>query len=149
MTKFYSGRYTPKNPQKYLGDPSNVHYRSSWERAVFRFLDANPDVLGWCSEETVIPYVCGTDGKLHRYFVDLKIRFKSGKTFLIEIKPKKETVPPKQPAKKTRRYVTEVMTYVKNQSKWKAADLYAKNAGWTFQIWDESTLKGLGIRLLT
>lgn len=149
MKKYYSGRFTPKNPQKYDGDHNNIVFRSHWERQVLRWCDDHPDIEKYSSEEIIVPYVCGTDGKLHRYFVDLKIRFKSGKTFLIEIKPKKETLPPKQPARKTRRYVTEVLTYVKNQSKWKAANLYAVEAGYEFQVWTEETLKNLGIRILT
>ena len=66
---------------------------------------------------------------------------------LIEIKPKKETVPP-QGKRKTKRYVREVMTYVKNTSKWEAANQYAEHKGWKFQVWTEDTLTNLGIKLL-
>jgi hypothetical protein len=73
----------------------------------------------------------------------------NGNTYLIEIKPKCQTIPPVQPQRKTRKYITEVMAYAKNISKWEAADRYAKSQGWTFQVWHEDTLKNLGIRLLT
>ena len=35
----YSGKFTPKNPSKYRGDPTNIIYRSSWERRVMNYLD--------------------------------------------------------------------------------------------------------------
>ncbi len=57
---------------------------------------------------------------------------------LVEIKPKKETIPPKKRAK-TKRYINEVMTYVKNTSKWQAAQQYADHKGWKFQVWTEET----------
>jgi hypothetical protein len=95
-----------------------------------------------------VQYRCKTYNKIHRYFVDLKITTKDGKTWLIEIKPEKETKEPK-PRKKTKRYIKEVMTYIKNQSKWEAAKEYAENRGWKFDIWTEKTIKGLGIKLLT
>jgi len=145
----YHGRYSVKNPSKYDGDSSRVCFRSLWERQTFRWLDENPDILKWSSEEVIIPYICKTDGRPHRYFVDLKLTFKDGRVFLIEIKPKKETKIPIQPKKKSRRYVTEVLTYVKNQSKWEAATEFANNRGYEFQVWTEDTLKNLGIRLLT
>ena len=69
----YKGRYTVKNPQKYEGDPTKVVFRSMWERQVFKFMDTNPDVIKWQSEETVIPYRCKTDNKIHRYFMDVKM----------------------------------------------------------------------------
>ena len=89
----YSGRYRVKNRKKYEGDFNKVKYRSLWERQTFKWLDNNPGVIGWSSEEVIIPYRCKTDGKIHRYFVDLFIRTKDGKIFLIEIKPKKQTLP--------------------------------------------------------
>ena len=144
----YSGRYRVKNLQKYVGNPSAVRYRSLWERQVFRWLDDNKNVLSWNSEEVVIPYRCKTDNKLHRYFMDLYVKFNDGKTYLIEIKPKKQTQPPKQPSRKSKKYLNEVMTYVKNLSKWTAAESYAKDRGMIFQIWTEDTIKGLGIKLI-
>tara|TARA_R110002153_G_scaffold273627_1_gene445014 strand:- start:1 stop:477 length:477 start_codon:yes stop_codon:yes gene_type:complete len=143
----YKGRYTVKNPHKYDGDPTKVVYRSLWERQVFKFMDANPEVIKWQSEETIIPYRCKTDNKLHRYFMDVKMVTKD-KTYLIEIKPKKQTQAPKEPKRKTKRYITEVMSYIKNTSKWETAEAYCADRGWEFVIWTEETLKNLGIKLL-
>jgi hypothetical protein len=145
----YSGRYPVGNPQKYDGDSTKVYYRSLWERQVFKWCESNPQVLRWSSEETVIPYKCKTDNRVHRYFVDVKIKLETGETYLIEIKPKKETIAPKKPARQTKKYVNEVMTYVKNQSKWEAAEEYCMQRGWKFVVWTEDTLKSLGIKLLT
>jgi hypothetical protein len=145
----YSGRYRVKNLSKYEGDSSKVQYRSLWERQVMRWLDDNPSVIGWNSEEVVIGYRCKTDNRIHRYFVDMFIRMKDGKCYLIEIKPKRQTVPPKQLQRKSKKYLKEVLTYGKNISKWEAAKSYAHKRGMIFQIWTEDTIKGLGIKLLT
>jgi len=145
----YKGKFRPQNPQKYKGDVTNVVYRSLWERQFFRWLDENPTVRHWSSEEVIIPYRCKTDGQMHRYFVDVKLELTDGRIYLVEIKPKKETEPPKNPGRKTKRYITEVMTYAKNISKWEAAKEYAADRGWRFEVWHEDILKGLGIRLLT
>lgn len=141
----YHGRYIPKNPHKYEGDLDNIQYRSMWERQVFRWCDLNPDIIKWSSEEVVIPYRCKTDGKPHRYFMDVKIKFRTGAVVLVEIKPKVQTQPPRERQKKTRKYLNEVYTYAKNVSKWEAAEQYAYERGWSFQIWTEDTLKQLGI----
>lgn len=135
----YSGKYKVKNISKYQGDFDKVTYRSSWEKACFVWCDQNPNVKSWSSEEVVIPYKWDVDKRMHRYFVDLKITFTNGKTILVEIKPQKETAPPKRPDK-SRRYIGEAMTYVKNMNKWEAADSYAKDRGWEFQVWTEETL---------
>jgi hypothetical protein len=145
----YSGRYKVKNVKKYAGNPSNIKYRSLWERQCFRWCDDNPSVLKWNSEEVVVGYKCQTDNKLHRYFVDMYIQMKDGKEYLIEIKPKNQTVPPKQGARKTKKYLKEVLTYGKNMSKWEAATAYAQKRDMIFQVWTEDTIKGLGIKLLT
>ena len=147
--KTYKGKYRVKNIKKYEGDPSNCVFRSLWERQAFRWLDEHPKVIKWSSEEVVVPYKCKTDGKMHRYFTDLKIKMADGKTYLIEIKPETQTKEPKIRSKKTKKYINEVLTYVKNQSKWEAAQEYCENRGWIFQIWTESTLKSFGIKLLT
>lgn len=144
----YKGRYKVKNPSKYKGNPTQIIFRSLWERQVFRWCDENSSVLQWSSEEIIIPYRCKTDKKLHRYYPDVYIKTKD-KEYLIEIKPKKETVPPRDRSKKTKTYLNEVMTYIKNTSKWDAAKEYCADRGFIFDIWTEDTLKKMGIKLLT
>lgn len=144
----YKGKYTVKKPEKYVGDPKKVVFRSLWERNTFRWLEDQANVVEWASEEIAIPYVCATDKKVHRYFIDVYFKTKEGKKYLIEIKPAKETRPPKPPKKRTKRYLSESLTYIKNQSKWEAANKFAKENGATFQVWTEDTLKSLGIKTL-
>jgi hypothetical protein len=144
----YRGKFTPKHPEKYVGDVNNIVYRSLWERNTFRWIDTQSSIVYWNSEECVIPYVCETDNKVHRYFMDLWFQTKDGKNYIIEIKPKGQTKPPKTPQRKTRPYIKESLTYVKNQSKWKAASEFALDRGWKFEVWTEDTLKSLGIKIL-
>lgn len=140
----YKGKYKVQNTAKYKGDPNNVIYRSMWERYCFVWLDNNPQIKEWSSEETVVPYYYDVDKKYHRYFVDLKYTTLEGKTFIVEIKPEKETAPPKRPDK-SKRYISESLTYIKNQCKWHAAEQYATDRGWQFVIWTEKSLYVMGI----
>ena len=90
---FQQGRYSVKKREKYLGDPNNIIYRSSWELKMFNYCDFNPSILKWNSEDVVIPYFWEGDNKMHRYYVDLymEVQTNSGiKKFLVEIKPKKD-----------------------------------------------------------
>jgi|TARA_R110000744_G_scaffold96339_1_gene186186 hypothetical protein len=144
----YKGKYTIKNKSKYAGDASKIVYRSLWERQAFRWCEDNPNIKFWNSEEVVIPYKWQVDGRIHRYFVDLLIEMKNGDVFLIEIKPKNQTVPPKKPKRKSKKHTQDIMTYIKNTDKWEAASQFAEHKGWKFQVWTEDTLKNLGIKLL-
>ena len=144
----YKGKYKIKNPEKYLGDYTKVVYRSLWERQAFKWCEGNSRVRAWNSEEVVIPYKCKTDNRIHRYFIDLFIEMDNGDCILVEIKPKKQTTAPKKPSRKTKKYINEVTTYIKNTSKWTAANDFAQHKGWKFQIWTEETLKNFGIKLL-
>ena len=142
--KYHQGKYNIKFPDKYTGDPTNIIYRSSWELKFMNWCDLNSAVVKWSSEETIIPYRCGTDNRLHRYFIDFKIQVnsKSGglKTYLVEVKPSAQTIPPTFPGRRTKRYLTEAMTFVKNQSKWQAAKQYCADRGWEFMIITEKEL---------
>lgn len=142
--KYYQGKFKPINTDKYRGDWTNIIYRSSWELQVFKWCDANSNVLEWSSEELIIPYLYEVDRKYHRYFTDLKIKYKDGRVVIVEIKPKKQTQVPKNPSK-SKRYINEATTYVKNMNKWKAASNYCKDRGWEFQIWTEDTLTEMGL----
>lgn len=142
----YSGKYKVKNPQKYKGDFMNVVYRSLWEKYCFKWCDEDSSVKSWSSEEVVIPYFYEVDKKYHRYFMDLKITYTNGTTVLVEIKPKKETAPPNFNGRKTKQYISEGLTYVKNMNKWAAAQKFAADNGWGFEIWTEDTLHKMGIK---
>ena len=150
----YKGRFRPKNPEKYKGDPTKIIYRSLWEFKFFRYVDTHPDILWWASEEYVVPYLSPIDGKMHRYFPDVVVRKKTpeGKleTIMIEIKPDKQTRPPDLKKKNatpsgrvSRRYLNEVKTYGVNEAKWKAAERFCQERGWKFTIMTE---KHLGVK---
>jgi len=145
--KSYKGFFKPKNPNKYKGDSSNIIYRSRWELKFMMELDHSKDIISWGSEEVIIPYRSPIDGKIHRYFTDFivtKINSEGIKeTLIIEIKPLKQTKPPKIQTKLTKQYITEVKTWGVNEAKWKAATAYCKDKGWTFHILTE---KELGIK---
>ena len=140
----YSGIFRPKNPAKYVGDHRNIIYRSSWECRVMTWLDTNPDVLHWGSEELAIPYLSPVDGKWHRYFPDMivKVRTRDNKvkTMMLEIKPDHQTRPPTKNRRVTKQYIQEVATWGINSSKWKAATEYCLDRGWEFKILTEYDL---------
>lgn len=141
----YKGKYTPQKPKKYLGDPNNIVFRSSWELKFMKYCDANDNILQWGSEELIIPYISPVDGKRHRYFPDffIKVRTKTNqvKKFLVEVKPKYQVDGPKPQQRKTKRYITEVMTYAVNQAKWEAAREFCHDRQWEFIILTENELK--------
>jgi hypothetical protein len=138
-------RWVPKNPKKYAGDFNNIWVRSSWEKKLFCFIDNNPSFILWNSEEIVIPYVSPVDNQVHRYFVDILVKFKTKtgeiKTWLIEVKPFAQTQPPAPKKRKTKQFLTEVMTYEVNKAKWEAATKFAKAKGIEFKIFTERELK--------
>ena len=140
----YKGRFRPKNHKKYKGDPTKVYYRSLWERRFMHYCDNTPSILEWNSEEIVIPYVSPIDNKVHRYFHDfyIKVRNVSGtvRREIIEVKPKRQCLPPKVPKRKTQKYLKEVRTYGVNQAKFKAAEEYCKNRKYNFRILTEEHL---------
>ena len=140
----YSGKFIPKNTNKYLGDPTNIWYRSLWERRVMVHLDDNPNVTQWANEEIIIPYLSPVDNRLHRYFPDffVRVKNKTGVTeaMILEVKPKSQSVPPQKKSKITRRYINEVVTWGVNEAKWKAADSYCKERGWKFRVITEDDL---------
>ena len=72
----------------------------------------------------------------------IQVRNKNGtlKTYLVEVKPDKQTKPPDFPGKRTKRYLLESMTYMKNRAKWESAVNYAKDRGWEFKIITEHEL---------
>ena len=140
----YKGKYKLKNPQKYKGDPTNVVWRSLWERKYMKYLDSNEHILEWSSEEIFIWYRSPVDNRAHRYFPDfyVKEQMPDGaiQKYLVEIKPKKQLSLPKEPKKRTRGYLNEVMEYAKNQSKWKYAREWCEDRQYGFKILTEDEL---------
>jgi len=143
MGKYLQGKFVPKHPEKYVGDVSNIFFRSSWERKAMIFFDDNPNILKWNSEEIPIPYISPIDNLPHRYFPDFLIMVKtrdgSIKKIMVEVKPSIQCVPPTQ-KKNTKRMLLEVKTYSINISKWAAARKWCSEHNMEFQILDEFSL---------
>jgi len=148
MSKYHQGRYQITRPEKYVGDPNNVVFRSGWERLFMLRCEKDPNILKWASEETIVPYYSTVHRKWRRYFVDfiVLIRKDDGSTekLLVEVKPNKKASPPKQPKRMTKkakgRLIEETMEYQVNQDKWEAAREWAKKHGMRFVVMDEYSL---------
>ena len=140
----YKGKYYPSFPRKYKGDPTNIIYRSLWERKFMVYCDKNQNILEWASEEIAIPYRSPIDNRVHRYFPDfyMKVKETNGKikNYVIEVKPAKQTKPPAKPKRQTKGYIREAFEYARNQAKWKAAREFCADRMWEFKVITESEL---------
>lgn len=146
--KSYKGKYTPRKPEKYKGDPTMCFYRSLWERRFMVFCDENDSVVEWSSEEVIIPYMSPIDGRKHRYFVDfwVKLRKPDGtlEECLIEVKPKRQTLKPEPPKSNrvSKSKIYEIRNWMINSAKWRAAEKYCYNRGWKFRLLTEDNIFG-------
>ena len=140
----YSGKFKPKNYKKYKGDPTKIFYRSLWERKFMVYCDNNPAIIEWGSEEIIIPYRSPIDKRVHRYFPDFYIKYVNtrGQSIreIIEVKPKRQTLPPKEQKRKTKKFLNEIATYAVNQAKWKAAEEFCADRRMSFRILTEEHL---------
>ncbi len=140
----YKGKYYPSFPRKYKGDPTNIIYRSLWERKFMVYCDKNQNILEWASEEIAIPYRSPIDNRVHRYFPDfyMKVRETNGKikNYVIEVKPAKQTKPPTKPKRQTKGYIREAYEYARNQAKWKMAKEFCADRQWEFKVVTEKEL---------
>ena len=140
----YKGKYKPSYPKKYKGDPTNIVYRSLWERKFMVYCDKNQNVLEWQSEEFCIPYRSPVDNKVHRYFPDFFIKYKDVngmiRSSLIEVKPLRQCSPPPKPKRQTKKYLSEAFEYAKNQAKWKAAKEFCDDRLIEFKVITEEEL---------
>ncbi len=105
-----------------------------------RFLDNNPNILRWSSEEIHIPYIKPTDGKVHRYFPDYWVEYKDRNGNIVqeilEVKPSDQV----NPRQKRRLTEYDKVTYAINVSKWKAASEFCKKRGIKFRILTEQQM---------
>ena len=144
MAESIKSRYKPKYPKKYQGNPNNIICRSSWERTFCKWCDLKENVISWASEEISIPYVSPKDNRVHKYYPDFLIKVKESnnriKTYVVEVKPKKQTLPPKPRKRATKSYIYECTTYAVNQAKWRAASEFCKDNRINFKIVTEDEL---------
>ena len=110
MGESIKSKYTPVYPHKYKGNSKMIICRSSWERKFCQWCDMNNSIISWASEEFSIPYVSPKDNRVHKYYPDYLIKVKEKndmiKTYVVEVKPYKQTRPPKQRSRKTKSYLT-------------------------------------------
>ena len=143
----YKGKYKPTRPYKYKGDPTNIIYRSLWDRKFMQYCDDSLNILEWGSEEIYMWYRSPIDNRPHRYFPDfyIKVREQTGKIkkYIIEVKPQRQTKPPAKPKRQTKGYLREAFEFAKNKAKWNAAKDWCDDQGYEFKIFTE---KELGIK---
>lgn len=133
------GRFIPQNPLKYAGKSiKRIFFRSSWELAFMKWLDTNPAVITWGSEEFSIPYISPLDNRVHQYYPDFIVMYKDKngqiRKEVIEIKPHKESV---ATPKMTERDAKALMV---NEAKWKFAAEWAEKNDAKFRILTEHSL---------
>jgi hypothetical protein len=159
------GHYNVQLPDKYVGDPKLVVYRSSWEMAFCKWCDASPSVLRWSSEPIKIPYYdrvskleeCKKYGldpnnpknwKIRNYYTDFWVEIDKGdkiEKWFVEIKPKNKLVKPVPPPvnaklKDIKRFNMQAKEYLINEAKFAALNEWAKKHDMSFYVFTEDTL---------
>lgn len=150
MAKFKQGFYRLRHPEKFkmpvdsymkstkvIDGALCTQYKSSLELKAFKYCDNNPKIQEWSLEPFHIPYISPVDGKPHRYFPDIWLRFTSGDVFIVEIKSESET---KMPRKNDKRYGAKLNTYLVNQAKWDAARKFAQAKNCNFMVLTDKVL---------
>jgi hypothetical protein len=138
MGKWAQGIYTPKNPQKYIGN-HKPKYRSGWELTFMTFCDSNDNIIYWASESMRIPYKHPLTGKptiyIPDFFVVYQNKFGRQVAEVVEIKPKKQSIIESKVANAKDRMVVAI-----NHAKWTAAMAYCKSQGLIFRVITEDDL---------
>lgn len=136
--KFAKGKFTMKNPSKYVGNKMPT-YRSSWEWSFMNFCDTNKSIQKWASEAIAIPYRDPLTNRQTIYVPDFFIQYvdKHGKMMveLIEIKPASQTI-----LERVGKNKYNQAQFVKNQAKWAAASAWCKQQGIKFRILNENDI---------
>lgn len=138
MANYAQGKFTPKNPEKYIGK-NQPKYRSSWELVFMNFCDNNKNIIKWASESIHVPYRNPLTGKQTIYVPDFFVlyedKFGNKKAEVIEIKPKKQSlIESKVTSAKDKAAV------VLNHAKWKAANEFCKRSGLVFRVITEDQI---------
>lgn len=144
MTKnreYRQGIFTPNHPEKYKGKRRPI-FRSAWELKLMRWFDDSANILEWTSEPFPIAYFNPVKNKITRYYPDFLVRYKGADgvehTELIEVKPYRQTLPPKpSQGKKQSVLLLESKQYAINCAKWKAAQQFCLERKINFRILTE------------
>jgi len=147
-SRYRQGYYKLTNPEKYVGDPSKIIYRSSWEYKFCRYCDTSLNVSKWSSEPIGIKYFSPIDHKEHTYYVDFYMRIMEGDypiDCFVEVKPKASLVQPvlegkNVTMKKLKQYNYDLKTFITNRAKFAAAKEFAEGRGYKFLVVTEDWL---------
>lgn len=138
MSRFAQGKFTLKNPEKYIGGRTPT-YRSSWEFHFMRMCDTNDSITKWASEAVRIPYRNPLTGKQTVYVPDFFISYADKSTKkrveLIEVKPANQAI--KERLGKSKHNQAH---WIVNQAKWEAARAWCKQKGIVFRIVTEDDI---------
>ena len=145
-SKYKQGFFHPNRPQKYNGSKPII-YRSGLELEFMKWADRYNGILEWGSESVIIPYIKPTldpskTPGIHRYYIDFNFTLKTDKgiqKYIIEVKPFKQTQPPKSKTN-GRSILREQFTYAVNNAKWNAVRAWASKTGYKFGILTEKDL---------
>ena len=144
MKRWAQGKYSLKNPDKYVGNKSPT-YRSSWEFHFMKFCDENPNVAKWASESFRIPYKNPLTGRHTIYVPDFFIAYSDRKgkqrAELIEVKPENQSL--RENVGKSRHNQAQ---YIQNMAKWEAARAWCKQKGLYFRVISEKDIFHQGTR---
>ena len=137
-SKFARGKFAIKHPEKYVGTKTPT-YRSSWEWTFMNFCDNNKSIIKWASEAIQIPYRDPLTARQTVYVPDFFIQYldKKGRmiTELIEIKPASQTI-----LERVGKNKYNQAQFIKNQAKWKAANMWCQQQGIKFRILNENDI---------
>lgn len=138
MKKFVQGKFTPKNPAKYMGNKTPT-YRSSWEWAFMQFCDNHPNISKWASEAVKIPYKNPLTGKMTIYVPDFFVVYvdKNGKQHaeVIEVKPSSQ-----MSLESAGRSKHNQAHAILNMAKWEAARAWCSQQGLFFRVVSENDI---------
>jgi len=142
--RFRQGKFTVKNPAKYVGNHAPM-FRSSWEHAFMMFCDSHQSVVKWASECVRIPYINPLTGKRSNYVPDFLVQYqdKRGKliTELVEIKPKNQSIV--ESKTQNRKLAATVAV---NHAKWQQAQRWCRQNGLKFRVVTEEDIFRSGAR---
>lgn len=138
MARFAQGRFSMKNPKKYIGHKTPL-CRSSWEFVFMRMLDEHPSVANWASESIQIPYRDPLTGRYTIYVPDFFVVYndKNGKKHaeVVEVKPASQTL-----KEKVGRSLYNQEQYIKNMAKWEAASAWCRQKNLKFRVINENDI---------
>ena len=153
-TAFKQGYYTLINHEKYIGDPMQIIYRSSWEFKFCKYCDLTEDIVKWSSEPNFPPfpirYMNPVSQTERNYYVDFYLRLRDEnnieKDYIVEVKPNNHLRLPNpikgnKTLKKLKSYNYLLESYLVNEAKSIAAQEFARNLGYEYMIVTEDFLK--------